>query len=636
MSKFVFDMPTAGAPASLPDTDVSQRTKYVGLLAVALAVQLALLWISMPLGDLFSGNWFFHIDNPFHIYQLELGRALQAEGRLMGYDPFFGAGHLAGLSSNVSARFTLVIAALLPASVPVATVYAIYVLACSLVAPLSLWGLGQLLSWSYWHRVSAIAIGLLLWWVGVFHWYHTAGMVSFVCACYVAPVYAVWVYALCDSRTVGRPVSLLLAGLVGGLCMWLHPLFCIPVITLCLCFVLFSGQRPRLLPLMGRATAISALVVLACLPWVIALTKTASQVSDDHGYQRAVGIAFLFNSMGVGTGGALGATINLVLIGICSVGVWSGLAGKKSFVHAFLLAGLVLLMFASFAGNSSTLAFVQPNRFLGPAYLLIGMAAAFHSVALAACVRINCSRPVWVGLLTFFGLILIFFGRELVRELTPGAHQHHGKAPPEISAPPMLVKQVESWITTNTGTDGRILFEASLGRVHGGGHIAGYLASKTKREFMGASYPYFLPRLSCWDKTCLNRPLGKMTGEFFGSAIETYNVGWIIAHSAELKSFLTQMPAIKWVVSYGEISIYEVAGARSYVHTGNARVVSRDFNQVNVRDAVGNSLTLRYNWVNGLETVPASVIEAYQWSPDFPPLIRIRNPPTNFVLRLAD
>ena len=91
----------------------SRRASY-GLLIAALSAQLVLLGFSMPLAELASGGWFFNIDNPYHIYQLELSRALQAQGHWRGYDPFFGGGHLAGLSSNVSARFTLVIAALMP------------------------------------------------------------------------------------------------------------------------------------------------------------------------------------------------------------------------------------------------------------------------------------------------------------------------------------------------------------------------------------------------------------------------------------------------------------------------------------------------------------------------------------------
>ena len=88
----------------------------------AITAQLVLLRFSMPLTAVTSGGWFFNIDNPYHLYQLELGRALQAQWRWTGYDPFFAGGDVADLSSNVSARLALLVAGLLPASIPTASV----------------------------------------------------------------------------------------------------------------------------------------------------------------------------------------------------------------------------------------------------------------------------------------------------------------------------------------------------------------------------------------------------------------------------------------------------------------------------------------------------------------------------------
>lgn len=627
-------MPTVEPLSLRANTANGLGLTQFGLLLAALAAQLVLLALAMPLTELTSGNWFFHIDNPFHIYQLELGRALLSEGQLAGYDPFFGAGHLAGLASNVSARFSLAIAALMPASVPIATVYAVYVLACSLAAPVSLWALGQLLQWPYLQRIFAIVFGLLLWWIGIPHWYHTAGMVSFVCACYFAPPYAAWVYSLCNASNTIRPVALLGAGLIGGAGMWLHPLFCIPVVVLCLSFALIGTARPKIRPFLGRATTIAGVVVMLSLPWVLALSNSVP-TSDSHGYQRAVGFDVLFNSLGLGTGGALGASINLFLLGICLIGIWIDRGGKQSAMWAFLVAGIGLLVLSAFGGSSATLAYIQPNRFLGPAYLLIGMAAAYKVPSLVTWASTKATRTVKMGMYAGGLLFFLFFGRELIREVMPGSHGHHGKAPPEIGTPPTVVAQLENWVNTNTTTDGRILFETSLGRVHGGGHIAGYLAAKTRREFLGAAYPYFLPRLSCWDRSCFDRPISEMSSDFFGRAIDTYNVGWIVAHSDELKRFLQQIPNIKMTGDFGGISTYEVGGSHTFIHSGAANIVGRDFNRIDFSNVIGQTLTLRYNWVSGLETVPPSQIEPHQWSPDFPPLIRIVNPPASFTLRLA-
>ncbi len=385
------------------------------LLLIATAAQLVLLGIAMPLSALSSGSWFFNIDNPFHIYQLELGRAMQAQWVWMGYDPFFGAGHLAGLSSNVSARLTLLVAAFLPATVSTETVYAVYVVVCSLIAPLAIWALGQLLGWSKWHKILALVIGLLLWWVGVFRWYHTAGMVSFVCASYVAPVYAVWAYSLCNPNAPTKPAKMLWAGLAGGAGIWLHPLFCIPAVLLFLSILLLSLGRQRLWPLLLRAAAIALVVVLVNLPWVLALVQIDAQISGEQPYQKAVGLKIIFNSMGFAADGATGAWINLLLVAICSLGIWMDQGKHKLTTWPFLSTGLFLLLFASFGGISSTVGYVQPNRFIGPAYLMIGMVAAYYLSVLIGWANVGESHARRAGLLTVAALVAFFFGCELLR-----------------------------------------------------------------------------------------------------------------------------------------------------------------------------------------------------------------------------
>lgn len=614
-----------------------RRSASLGLLIAALSAQLVLLGFSMPLAELASGGWFFNIDNPYHIYQLELGRALQAQGHWRGYDPFFGGGHLAGLSSNVSARFTLVIAALMPSTALTTTVYAIYVWTCSLIAPLATWALGQNLGWSLCHKAAALAIGLLLWWVGIFHWYHTAGMVSFVCACYIAPLYAVWIYSLCDPDTPPKPAMLILAGLAGGAGMWLHPLFCIPVAALFFSFLLLRSGRQRHWALFGRAAAIAALAGLLCMPWVLALAQGGTQtLAGEQPYQRIVGLKVILSSLGFDAGGATGAWIDLPIAMVCLIGLLMAKDNKRSGTLPFLLAGLGLLLFAAFAGGSSSLAVLQPNRFFGPAYLLLGMAASWHLAAWAPQWNTHGRRAIRLGVAALGVLMALFFGRELVREVTPGLHGHHGKAPPEISAPPPVVVTLENWITANTTAGGRILFETSLGRVHGGGHVAGYLAAKTRREFMGGAYPFFSPQMSCWDKSCFGRPISTLQPEVFRRAIETYNVGWVIAHSSELKSFMKKLPEMKLVADFNGMKIFQLDGPRSFLQEGRGHVTGRNFNRIEVSGASGAALTLRYNWVPNLETEPPSQIEAFQWSPDFPPLIRIIKPPANFILRMAN
>jgi hypothetical protein len=605
------------------------------MLIVAIVAQLGLLGLSMPLSAVLSDGWFFHIDNPLHIYQLELGRTLQAQAIWNGYDPYFGAGSFGGLSSNVSARLTLLVAALLPSSIPAHNVYAIYVLLCSLSAPAAVWTLGRLLQWTGVQQCLGATVGLLMWWIGVFHWYHTAGMVSFVAACYTALPYGVWAFHLCDPHQPLKAGRLVAAGLLGGIGMWLHPLFCIPSTLLILGLVLQNKAYRSPMPLIARATAIGATVVIIALPWIVSLITHRPDVSDSHGYQRSVGLHVLVDSLGINTGAAAGSWLNLLALVGGVAGLWIRRAKTATATAPLLPVGLVLLLFAGFGGLSNTLSFVQPNRFIGPAYLMIGLAASRDLAPSAWQILFNA--PGWhrLAVTTFAGLLVLATGRELLREVTPGKHGHHGKSPPEISAPPEVVSKIEAWINANTRPDGRILFETSLGRVHGGGHVAGYLAARTRREFMGGAYPYFLPKSSCWDGHCFDRAIEEVTPELFQSVLAAYNTHWIIAHSTGLKKLAESVTGIRRAAEFDGIVIYTLDTATGFVMHGNGRLIGRNFNRVDIGDVSGSEITLRYQWVPGMQTIPASQIEPYQWSVDFPPFVRVISPPEKFSLKLT-
>lgn len=618
------------------DRRVSRDVK-VRLALALLAVQLLLLWFSMPLDRLISGDLFFHIDNPYHLYQLELGRALLAEGRWVAYDPYFGAGSVGGLPTNVSARFSLLFALLMPAKAATSTIYAVYVLVCALLAPLSIAVLGSRLRWSQPSLVLAAIVGLLLWWVGVFRWYHTAGMVSFVCASYLALPYSAWVFSLCDPQSPLSRGKLVLAGVAGGAGLWLHPLFCVPVVLLFASFLLLGSMPRRPWSLLGRALVITAVAVVVSLPWVLALLRGGGlQTVAEQPYKKAVGLGVIWNSLGFGAAADTGAWIHLLVAGACMLAALPVRGADRSSARPFLLSGLALLLFAGFGGANATLAYLQPNRFIGPAYLLLGMAAALYLSGAMALAKAPGHRAGRLCLLVVGALVSLFLARELYREVAPGPQGRHGKAPPEMgSAPPVLAK-LETWIRHNTSADARILFETSLARVHGNSHAAGYLAAATRREFMGAAYPFFLPQISCWDRSCFGRPLSAMPPAYFLRAIQTYNVGWIIAHSSELKAFLQQLSGVVQLAEFDGVALFQVQGVRTFVESGSGTVGARDFNRIEVAGANGPTLTLRYTWVPGLETVPPSRVEPYVWSADFPPLIRIIDPPPAFVLRMAD
>lgn len=605
------------------------------ILLCALLLQLALLGLAFPLPGWEPERGLFHIDHPFHLYQVSLGRALLEQGSLVGYDPFFGGGNLGGVTFNVSAKLPVLFSLLVPKGVSTETLYLYYVFLCGLIAPFSLANIGVRLCWSGIQTAAVALLGTLFWWVSSFHWYHTAGMASFVCACYTSIPYSAWVFQILDSKNDDFPYArVLAAGALGGLGLWLHPLFGVLAGIMISGFLFANHRELKFFPILARGTAIAAIALALNMPWILAMRAGDNMLEVEHVHQIDVGIGFLTNAvMGV-WGRSMGSLLNPLVVALGLMAVFLTRAERRRELLAFVATGCALLIFASFGATIKFLAGLQPNRFLAPGFLTLGIAASYAIpdgiLWLRARRRLTLSAIVLIGAL----LCAAVLGRELVREVLPGAHGRYGKAPPEVTLPPESVAWLVSWIEENTSADGRILFETSLARMHGGGHIAGYLALRTRREFIGAPYPFLMPERSFWDMKGFGRPLADLTTGRFIEGLNLYNVGWIIAHSDELKDSAAKLPQAHLLAEKYGIHIFGIDHPLSYFQAGNARVDERGFNRMEVTAQPGSTLIMRYQWTRGISTTPASKIEPISLSPVFPPFIEISDAPAHFQIHM--
>ncbi|WP_426173178.1 hypothetical protein [Massilia sp. TWR1-2-2] len=614
------------------------RLIWTAIVLGTLIVQIALLFFSMPISLILTGAHSFHIDNPFHVYQLEVGKSLLQQAQLLGYDPFLGAGHLGGMNDNGSARVPVFLSALLPASMPTGAVYSLYIFVCALLGPVAVAWMARLLKWSPVHGAVAAAVGLAMWWVGALHWYHTAGMVSFVCGSYLGLPYTAWCWKLCSQEQRNLP-GLVGAGVLGGLGMWLHPLFPLLVVALFVGLFIWDRRDAALAAIAGRGVIIGALAVLVNLPGLYAVFGVRDIGANPlmvHPFQKTIGLMVALKpAFGSWSSGSMGTFLNPLLLLACAAGlVWLAPAQRRKMLP-LLFAGVALVLFASFGAASSALGQLQPNRYIAPGFMLVGLAAAY---CIGEFIVRNHGRwRSWPQLaaLAVACVLVLYTGREVVREATPGPHGHYGKAPPEVSAAPALVAQLQSWIAANTTADGRIVFETSLGRVHGGGHVAGLLALRTGREFVGAGYPFSLPALSTWDHVAFGMPVKQLTEADWRENFERYNVGWVIAHSAELKAALSAVPSATAVATFDGVQIYKIERALSYIQAGSGRIAGRGFNRLDVAGAGGPQVVLKYHWLPDLVTTPRRKIEPVELVPGLPPFIRVVDPPSEFTVSMC-
>lgn len=612
-----------------------RQSVFFFILACALLVQLALLNRSMPLGKVLTPEHSYYIDNPYHVYQLELGRALWKQGQALGYDTMLGAGHLGGANDNLSARGPVLLAAVLPESLPSGMIYNLYVLLCALAFPLAIAAMARGMRWPAAHTALALALGLAVWWMGAMRWYHTAGMASFVLCCYLALPYTVWVWRLCSAER--RSVAgLVAAGVLGGLAMWLHPLYPVVVALLFLGYAA-CGWPIAVGPLLRRGAVVAAIAVLLSVPWLSAMGHhdISASMAALHPYQKAVGLAVLLKpAVGIWGRDSMGSLLNPLMLLACAAGVYFLPAERRRAMLPLLLGGVLLALFAAFGAALPGVGQLQPNRFLAPAFLLIALAGAYCLGEFAGWARTPGRRSMKLGVAALIALAALYFCRELLREASPGPHGHYGKAPPELTAEPKVVADLVAWLRANTTTDGRIAFETSHARVHGGGHVAGLVALKADRELLGAAYPYSLPEVSFWDRSAFGKPIQQVTPAQLWQGLELYNVGWVAAHTPELKQAMAALPQAAAVADIGPVRMFRLARPLSYVAAGQATIAGRGFNRLAISGAAGSELVLRYHWLPELRASGGAVLEAAPSAPGFPPFIRVRNPPPAFTLSL--
>jgi hypothetical protein len=608
---------------------------YAIVIAATLLLQLALIALNFPLSSLGTGEHSWYIDNPYHVYQIELGRALLQQGLLTGLDPFFGAGHLGGVTYNVSARLPVLASALLPAAISTSTLYVGYVLLCTLLAPAALPAMAWVLRWPRAHTGVVALAGLAFWWIGALRWYHTAGMSSFVCVSYLGPLYAAWIWRVCAEGR-HRAASTVAAGVLGGLGLWLHPFFGLVVAAVFLGFLAVGWRALSWRGFLVKATGVASMALALNLPWLIAMTQTANMAVQQP-YQKSVGWSVMINPLiGRWTTGSLGSFLNPLAAAMCAAALVALAPSKRRQAWPFVMGAAICLLFAAFGAASATVGTLQPNRFVAPGFLMLGIGAAYGIAEAALWLRAHAPRPVAWGAAVLGLLLAAYTGREVLREATPGTHPHYGKPGSELSRIPAPVAELMAWLRAETSDEGRILFETSLARIHGGGHAAGLLALGSQREFVGGAYPYALPDVSFWDHAAFGAPIGSAAGSEFdaqlASRLAVLNVGWAVVHSPELVQALGRYGKAEQVGELGPLKLFKINQPLSYVQSGHARVTSRSFNRVEFADAQGDQLVLRYLWVPGMVTVPPAKLEPTIVAPGFPPLVRVFNPPARFVL----
>lgn len=613
--------------------DLLQRRGWaVALLAWALHIVMVML--ALPVQEVFGSTPLAYIDSTFHQYQMQVARELWAQGRVIGYDPWFAAGHVGGVNFNISAKLPALMAALLPAA-GIAQVYKLYVALGAMLGPgMVLLGVRRLRLGG---GVAAMAtvLGVLSWWVTQLHWYHTAGMVSFVLGSYLAIAVVAWAYELVTRDTGWLRCTGL--GLVVALGFFLHPLFVVPVLCVALPLLVCNWSAVHVRSLLRLVAVAVVIGLLTNLPWMLPTLSLPGWGKESiQPFQSSTGwhLAWIEATGRIGEV-ARGAKLYPLL---WFAAVW-GLAGAveshvRRLTLGFVLGAMGLIVFAWQGAHVDLFARLQPNRQSGAAYLMLALPAAVGVANMArASLRRGWAAVAGRGALLVMVVGLLFTGRELLNEVSSSPTPHHGRAAPEIRDEGPLTAWLTETLSTHTNPAGRILFETSLARIHDGAHIAGPLAHALGREFVGGPYVY-MHHAGFWDGHLFGRPIQAFNAEEFRERMALYNVGWIVVHSEASKAYVQALPSARLLAERGPLAVYAWNGAAlSYVAKGAGEVESRALNRLSLRGLAGEEVVLKYHYVPGLQTSPAVAIEPVQLPGDPQPFIRLLRPPASVDIR---
>jgi hypothetical protein len=617
-----------------PDA-VGIRSGWAVVIAT-LAIQAALQSYFFPLPELLSATPLYYIDSPFHQYQMEVARSLCGEHRLVGYDPFFAAGYLGGVTYNASAKLPALLACMVGTPDAVVPIFKIFSFAMGVLAPAAVVVAAVLLRFDARALWIAAGFALVSWWTGPMRWYHTAGLISYVATAYWAIAFAAAVSCTCRAPTVWRMTAVALAAAVGVL---VHPLFAVAAILLCAPLLLGDLQgHGGIRRIAVLALCASAAVLLVNLPWLHATLSAPNFVTgEQQPYQRLVDPWLVFREpLGIAATASGGSRLYLAFLAGAIAAVFTSKGPSRRPLLALTVSAVLLMGWASLGGLSGTVGALQPNRFSALAWLVLALPAAWGTARMYVYLLHGAGTVrAWAGV----GLLLVaavsaLLARDAVLEIFSQRSARYAVTRPEVKGEGDFSRRLESWIRTNTDPSARIYFETSLGRVHDHAHMAGIYSLHTGREFIGGPYP-FTDFASAWDGFGFGRPLRNIPPAELTSLLDRYNVRWMVCHSADCRSAMEAVSDATRVEVIAPVSIYARRSTSSYFLEGAGTVRSRCINRLDVELASAGDVVLKYHWTPGLVAEPEARIEPRFVGDDPRPFIAVIRPASRFALGLG-
>ncbi|MGZ8217998.1 hypothetical protein [Methylomagnum sp.] len=606
---------------------------YLAICAATLLAQFGLVSLTFPLSELLGDQPLLYYDSPYHWYRMTLAVNLTNTDHGIGYDPFFGAGYRAGGNMDPSANLLASLAIYLRPWWDAFSLYKGYVFVMAVLGPLCVPLAAGLMRLSVAVVALASGLGVMLWWASYSHWYHTAGMVAYVAASYMALPFIALLLRLPRKTSWLSAVAL---GLFGAFGLFYHIAFPIPVAFWMVAWLAFNGRQTGGGALVLMLLVVPAIALLPNLPWLT--TAFGEGFRNTYAYQSTVDISLVWRELlGQWDGSAHGCKLYAPLALSLLWGCFAANSGEAiRLCRVAAVSGFALIVFAAVGAAIGAL---QPNRLVVAGYLLMCIPAPIGLLSLMENAKRASSSALRIAarasLVLIFGGIL-YAANEVRREVSYADIGHYGKRPPEVTGVGPYSTWIMDFLRRETNPSGRVLFELSGNRIYDNANMAAYYAYMSDREFIGG--PYIGANFGAvrWanfgDGRLFGQPIDTISGQVLEDRLSLYNIGWVMAHSDASKRHLDALPFLVAVEDFKQYRAYRVNRPLGFFHQGRGVVSFRGHNRIALTALAGDEVILKYHYVQGLKADPEAALSPVMLDGDPDPFIKISRPPPDLQL----
>jgi hypothetical protein len=607
---------------------------------------LGLAFLFSPLAGLLNQQPIIDQDWGLHFHHL---RSLEAFWRqdkaLWGYNPFFMAGYPSNTIQDLSIKFFELLSLALAAIVlsPVQWFKLCAFLAMASVPWIMYFAARNLFNANESKNLTgagAVLLGTVYWWNSLPREMFFYGMIGFPVASYLCILGVSLFYRLAkQAPSLGSiHIGLLIVALI------IFPLhvqslisFLPPVIAL-----LVIEPRSLTVRLWLTIIVIMALSLIVNSPWLIpAFAHRGDNISEEIVRQLPLfassdPLTFLKDYLGPkgywtfrSSFPEKGFRLVLLILGV--LGIWKLIQSNNRDLGVLVATGAVVLLSVSYFGG--LIPFTnswQPLRFKIPFDLFLVVGAAF-SVGEWFSTRPPAPSRVVPALLSAG---LIAFLVNLLQTESTGKLQLRSRLAPELN-------RIAEWIQRETSTEGRLLFEESgdeTGFVYDGVYLSSFLPHLTGRQLIGGPINLYNDRhhfAEFHSGKLFKKDIRTLSDEELQSYFRLYNIGAVVAfHPLSIKRLQSMTDWVTFEQRIGPVRLMKVHQQLSWFIEGEGEV-NAGLNRLELSGLKGKEVILKYHWIDGIVSNPATKIVPVKMADDPIPFIKIIEPPLALTLRFG-